>query len=204
MLKDVTAVVLAGGNSVRFGRDKAFESLPGMSNQSLIQVIVDRLSPIMAEALVVTSKRLLPQLELLGLKARLVTDIHQGCGPLGGIHTGLATMQTEYAFAVGCDMPFLNLALIDYMAGLRPQCDVVMPRIGDFREPLHAVYSRACLAVAERRLEEGDISAYGMLDELIVCYVEAEEVDRFDPGRRSFFNINRMTDMQLARELAQE
>jgi len=37
-----------------------------------------------------------------------------------------------------------------------------------------------------------------------VRYVEAEEIDWFDPGHLSFFNINTAADLKTARELARE
>jgi len=36
-----------------------------------------------------------------------------------------------------------------------------------------------------------------------VRYVEAEEIDRFDPKHLSFFNINTKEDLDLAREIAE-
>jgi molybdopterin-guanine dinucleotide biosynthesis protein A len=69
-------------------------------------------------------------------------------------------------------------------------------------EPLHAVYSRACLAPIESLLKQGDLRLRQLFALVEVRYVEAEEIDRFDPQHLSFFNINSEADMERAKKLA--
>ena len=71
-------------------------------------------------------------------------------------------------------------------------------------EPLHAVYSKNCLAPAESLLKQGNLSVYQLFPLVKVRYVEAEEIDRFDPQHLSFFNINTEADLETARKLAGE
>jgi len=98
-------------------------------------------------------------------------------------------------------MPFLNRALLDYMIQISAGFDLVVPRLGNMVEPLHAVYSKDCLAPIEYLLEQGNLKIHELFTLVRVRYVEAEEIDSFDPKNLSFFNINVKADLELAREV---
>jgi molybdopterin-guanine dinucleotide biosynthesis protein A len=131
-----------------------------------------------------------------------VVDLYPGKGSLIGIYTGLVHSANFLNLAVACDMPFLNLDLLRYMVNISPGFDVVIPRIGDQMEPLHAVYSRNCLGPMEKLIKQGNLKVTGFFDSVKVKYIEKEELDRFDPERLSFFNINTEADLERARILA--
>ena len=131
-----------------------------------------------------------------------MVDLYPGKGSLIGIFTGLVHSANFLNLVVACDMPFLNLDLLRYMVDISPGFDVVIPRIGDQMEPLHAVYSRNCLGPMEKQIKQGNLKITGFFDSLKVKYVGKEELDRFDPERLSFFNINTEADLKKARVLA--
>jgi molybdopterin-guanine dinucleotide biosynthesis protein A len=79
--------------------------------------------------------------------------------------------------------------------------DLVVPRVGNKVEPLHAVYSRGCLAPIGCLLEQGNLRVSQLFPRVRVRYVETEEINRFDPRHLSFFNINTEADLETAREL---
>jgi len=95
----------------------------------------------------------------------------------------------------------LNQALLRYMLQISAGFDLVVPRLGDMVEPLHAVYSQACLAPIESLLKQGNLSVIQLFTLVKLRYVEAEEINRFDPKHLSFFNINTEADLEKAREL---
>ena len=97
------------------------------------------------------------------------------------------------------DMPFLNEALLRHMLPLSAGFDLVIPRLGNLVEPLHAVYSKGCLTSMEHLLNQGNLTISELLTLVRVRYVEAEEIDRFDPKHLSFFNINTQADLEKAR-----
>ena len=99
-------------------------------------------------------------------------------------------------------MPFLNQPLLRYMIEVSDGFDFVLPRINNLFEPLHAVYSKNCVAPIEFILQQGRKVIIELFDFVKVRYVEAEEVDRFDPQHLSFFNINTKEDLELARKIA--
>jgi molybdopterin-guanine dinucleotide biosynthesis protein A len=99
-------------------------------------------------------------------------------------------------------MPFLNRSLLDYMIGVSDGFDFVLPKVNSFYEPLHAVYSKNCIAPAEALIRQGRKVIIELFDHIKVRFVEAEEIDRFDPQHLSFFNINTREDLDLARKIA--
>ncbi|MFQ5825963.1 MAG: molybdenum cofactor guanylyltransferase [Dehalococcoidia bacterium] len=193
-----SSIVLAGGRSLRLGRDKTAEILGG---QSIIQRVIERLAPLSQETLVVTAQgqRALELPHAPGV--RLLVDIIPGKGALGGLYTGLLAASSEYSLAVACDMPFLNAHLLKYMLSLSSGFDVVIPRVGGLVEPLHAVYSKNCLAPMEDLFRRNERQIFQFYPQVRVRHVEEEEIDRFDPHRLSLFNINTPADLERARAL---
>jgi molybdopterin-guanine dinucleotide biosynthesis protein A len=198
---NISCIVLAGGKGLRLGRDKAQETV---GNSNLLQRVLFQLGSFNSDITVVTaSGKSLPQ--LIGYpRFRIVTDTYPGKGALGGIYTGLAVSNTWYNLVVACDMPFLNQALLHYMIQISPSFDLVVPRVGDLVEPLHAVYSKGCLAPIEGLLNQGELRVSALFDLVKVRYVEADEIDSFDPKHLSFLNINTKADLAMARQLAKE
>jgi len=195
---DISCIVLTGGKGLRLGQDKALETI---GQKSLLGQVVFRLSLFNSSILVVTaSERSYPQLDGYS-KLRVVGDIYPSKGPLGGIYTGLKVSDSFYNLVVACDMPFLNQALLSYITKVSTDFDLVVPRLGNMIEPLHAVYSKACLVPIERLFKQGSLGVRELFTLVRVRYVEAEEIDRFDPEHLSFFNINTNSDLARARGL---
>jgi len=191
-------VVLAGGKSLRLGRDKVRENL---GDRNLLQRVISKLSFLKSDIIIVTAKKE-PVPDFIDYpKIKTVADIYPGRGSLGGIYTGLATSDSFYNLVVACDMPFLNRALLCYMLQVSPDFDLVVPRLGKRIEPLHAVYSKNCLAPIKDLLEQGELQILKFFHQVRIKYLEAEEINRFDPEHLSFFNINSETDLKRAREL---
>ena len=88
------------------------------------------------------------------------------------------------------------------MIGLSAEFDLVIPRLGNFVEPLHAVYSRRCLESIEVLIQQDNLSMLRLLPLVRTRYIEAEDIRSFDPHRLSFFNVNTKSDLFRARNLA--
>jgi len=196
---NISCIVLAGGKGLRLGRDKILETI---GDRSLLQWVVSYLSSFNSDIIIVTAKEQSFSQFTGYPKLRIVTDTYPGKGPLGGVYTGLVTSESFYNLVIACDMPFLNQDLLRYMIQISASFDLVAPRLGNMIEPLHAVYSKGCLAPIECLFKQGNLSVRELLNLVRVRYVEAEEINRFDPKHLSFFNINTEADLEMARELA--
>ena len=188
---DLSAVVLAGGHSRRLGHDKALLHLDG---EWLLATIVTGLRSLSSDVLVVADG----QQKLGGLRVPVVPDLVPGRGALGGIYSGLVAMKNRYGVFVACDMPFINRGLLCHLMTLARSWDAVIPRIGTNVEPLHAVYAKTCIPAIAKCLAEGQRRTVSFFPRVRVLYVEGAEIERFDPQRLSFFNINTPDDLQQA------
>ena len=199
--RGVTGIILAGGLSRRLGRDKAVEPING---QPLIGRVMDALSRIADELVVVVNTpqrgRELP----LPDSAVVAVDIYPNAGSLGGIFTGLSAASNQWGIVAACDMPFLNLDLLSHLLSFRESHDAVVPVLDHRPEPTHAAYSKVCLSAIETRLEAGDLKIARFFDDVRVKYVSQREVEEIDPGRLSFFNVNTEEDLTRACLLAAE
>ena len=199
--RGVTGIILAGGLSRRLGRDKAVEPIEG---QPLVGRVMDALSGIADELVVVVNTpqrgRELP----LRDSAVVAVDIYPNAGSLGGIFTGLSSASNQWGIVVACDMPFLNLDLLSYLLSFRESHDAVVPVLDGRPEPTHAAYSKVCLSAIEARLEADDLKIARFFDDVRVKYVSQRRVEEIDPSRRSFFNVNTEEDLARARLLAGE
>jgi molybdenum cofactor guanylyltransferase len=162
------------------GRDKAFLPFGG---GTLVEAVASRLREACDDVLVVARDP--APFEALGLRA--VRDALPERRSLVGIYTGLSHAAGP-AFVCGCDMPFLCPALLRHMGGLAASADVVMPRLKDY-EPLHAVYTAACLEPIRAVLAAGGRNA-DILTAVRTRILEEPEVRRFDADLRSFVNVN--------------
>ena len=198
----ITAVILAGGQSRRLGRDKAVEPFAG---EPLLRRVIRRAAAgVNSDAVIVVVADAARAAALpLAPEQRTAIDAFPGRGPLGGIYTGLAAARTDWSLVVACDLPFLSPPLLQHLAGLRDGVDAIAPVIDGRPEPTHALYSRRCRPAIAARIQAGQIKAADLFDDVAVRYVDETEIRRFDPDLRSFFNINRPADLARALELAQ-
>ena len=197
----VSGIVMAGGMSRRLGRNKVVEPLGG---EPLIQRVIDRLSQVVDQITVVVNDAERASELSLPPSVRVATDVYPGKSTLGGMHTGLSTIDTEWGIIVACDMPFLSEPLLSHMANARTGFDIVIPVLDGWPEPTHALYSKKCLAPMEESIRAGRLKITGFFGSIAVKYVPQETVEEIDPGRWSFFNVNTQRNLEFARARAAE
>lgn len=198
---NITGIVLAGGKSLRLGREKALERI---NQQSLIERTIDCLFSVSQAIIVVTSQEQFDTIASARLKGKVVVDLYPDKAALGGIYTGLSNADTLHSLVVGCDMPFLNRALLSHLIYLAPDYDAVIPKIGNMGEPLHAIYSKNCLPSIEQLLHQNKLAISQLFGLVKTKYIDGDEIAKFDPNYLSFFNINTEDDLIKAKALIQE
>jgi molybdopterin-guanine dinucleotide biosynthesis protein A len=195
----VSAVVFAGGRATRLGGvNKALLEVGG---RPIIDRILDALSPLVDERLVLTNDA-----GLTGRPdVRLVYDPEPYAGVLPALASGLRQARGELCLAVACDMPFVSRWLFEEFLAVQREhdADVVIPRAGDYLEPMHAVYRRApVLAAVQDALRRGDRRMISYFASVRVVEVAETDVRRIEPDLRAFFNVNTPEDLAEARRLA--
>lgn len=194
----MSSIILAGGQSRRLGRDKALEQ---MGSQTLICRVIDCVSRLTSETIIVVADQSRGESLPLAEDDRVVLDIYPGCGSLGGIFSGLSAAREDWGLVVACDMPFLNPELLMYLLSLRDGFDAVVPVLAGRPEPTHALYAKTCLPHIEQRLKNHDLKISGFFENVRVKYVLEEDIARIDPEFLSFFNVNTPDDLERAQAL---
>lgn len=188
-IKNVSGVILAGGKSIRYGKNKAMEKINGTP---LIEIVIRVMQPLFEELVLITNTP--DEYSSFGLPMH--EDLIKGLGPLGGIHTALAAIGNDTGFFVACDMTHLNQKLIRYMTEIRDDFDVVIPKISWKIEPLHALYGKGCLPAIRKLIESRTYKIAEFLPEVSVRYVDEDEIRASDPELRCFFNVNRPQELR--------
>jgi molybdopterin-guanine dinucleotide biosynthesis protein A len=194
-MKEVSAIILAGGKNTRIGRNKAFIQLS--TGETILQNAINILRPIFPEIIIVTNRKEAYQ----NFDVSVVEDLIKESGPLGGIFTGLCHSTSKHNFVVACDMPFIQPGVIRLLLKEIGTCDVVIPDVDGDVEPLFAVYSKKCIPAMFEHLQKQNLKMREILSKLQVKKIGAEEIDRLDPEHLSFFNINTEEDLRRAESL---
>jgi molybdopterin-guanine dinucleotide biosynthesis protein A len=178
-MRDVSALILAGGKATRLGGIAKHELV--VAGESIFARQVRVLAPRVAEIIVSGA-------DIAGY--RTVRDALEGIGPLAGIAAGLAAMTTPWLLVVAGDMPHLTGALIDALLALRSDVDAVGVRANGLPEPLLCVLHARVRDVVEPRLAGGRFKASGLLtdEQLRVRWLD-------DPDPAALVNINSPTDL---------
>ncbi len=183
-----TAVLLAGGKSVRMGRDKAGTTIEGVP---LWQRQCATLRAVKPHALWIAGPLGGPY---AGAGVEIVPDDAPGLGPLGGVVTALRRMQSEWLLVLAIDLPAMTSEFLLDLLSACEQGRGIVPAIDGWFEALAAVYPRACLPVGEECLRGQDRSMQRFVREAIDAdLLTAHEVP---PALRALFrNINSPADL---------
>ena len=153
----IGAVVLAGGRSSRFGRDKLAEPIDG---RPLLHHAIGAVRAIADEVVVVAAPDHEPSAPA-GI--RVVRDVVAFEGPLAGLSTGLEVLDTDIdlVLVVAGDMPTLEPAVLSrLLAALGASVDLALLEVSGeptplpmaIRRPAAMDAVRSSLAGGERRL----------------------------------------------------
>ncbi len=191
MYRDISGVILAGGTSRRMGGiTKANIEIGG---KTIISRMLDVITPLFGEIIIVTNS---PE-EFPSLKNHtIVGDKFIKTGPLGGIHAALSATPAKALFVFAGDMPLIEKNIIERMAAryIETDCDILIPRISNYIEPLHSIYNSSILPLVEKYLE-------GTKDFAVREFIKQTRVEFlvFDPAEENlnaFSNINTAEDLK--------
>lgn len=194
MIEDCTAIILAGGDSQRMGRDKANLMLGEQTLLQRVMVTMQQVFPFV----IVSVRQPRPEINLPQVCDEQPNEGMPGAGPLAGLVSGLSRVTTPWAFAVACDMPFVEPAVVELLGKFRSIYQAVVPVVQGHPQPLAAFYASSCLAVMRESLQMRDKSLRGVLHKLDVCYVDQAGLLDADPQLRSFIDLDTPQDVVMA------
>jgi len=175
-------LVLAGGESRRMGRPKAWLEV---GDTYLLRYVARRLGPAFSDVMVSFGE---PEQLEQPVPYRVVFDRKSSAGPLAGIESGLAAAREEVMFVVACDMPYVTFELAQAAVAAARGCDAAIPRVDGRPEPVCGAYRRTALPVIAGALDAGRLRAADVAESLDVTWLEG-----LDPAQ--FQSLNTPADL---------
>jgi molybdopterin-guanine dinucleotide biosynthesis protein A len=185
---NVSAVLLAGGESRRFGRDKATFAWKGTTLWELQLQTLRELEPLE----IIISARTDPAWRPADV--RFVPDAAPSRGPLSGLTAALASMRSSHLLALAIDMPLMTSLYLGSLISLVTVNSGIVPMMNGQPEPLAAIYPRAAENTVAAMLAKGSDLA---LRSLIGHLLRAGRMQpvAVDPNDFIFFhNVNELAD----------
>ena len=132
----------------------------------------------------------------------VIEDIYPGLGPLSGIHAALTHSRKPLCMIVGCDMPFISVEFIEYLAKIAvvADADVTVAESSEYGyETLCAVYNKTALPQVEEAIAQRELKIAALYGRLKVRTLSAEECRPFNSHGVLFSNVNTAEDFTQAR-----
>jgi molybdopterin-guanine dinucleotide biosynthesis protein A len=153
----ISAYILAGGNSSRFGSDKARALLDA---QPLIQRVAESLRE-HANSLTAFARHG-GDYDDLGIQT--IADVYPGDGPLAGLHAALHDATTGWVLLVSCDFIVIKPQWLTLLLNAATDIAPAIAFRHEFWEPLFALYSRSLLPMVESHLSRRQLAMQHLLD----------------------------------------
>ena len=185
---NISAVLLAGGESRRMGRDKASVLFRG---KPLWQIQLDLLRKLDPSEVFVSART---DPDWRPADVQFVSDDPPSRGPLSGIAASIAKLRTTHLLALAIDMPFMSENFLRSSCDdMEPGCGVV-PMIDNRAQPLAAIYPREAKVDFREALAGDDFSLQTLVRRLVAAGKLREIVVK-EQERKLFLNVNQLSDL---------
>jgi len=184
--KNASVIVLSGGTSRRFGRDKSQAKIAG---KSLIALILESI-PSEFKIVIVGQD---PKIE-----SSLYQCVHEepiGGGPLAGFKAGLDASESELVALIATDMPFASGLVLHLINSIRVHDDAVMyVDAKGFKQPLAAVYRSK--SVKRALADMGQLDGKSMRE--LVSHLMVHEIEMSHEIAQALMDIDTAADLEQA------
>jgi len=197
-MKEISAILLAGGKSKRFGsnkRDIVF------SSETLIASAIKKLNQIAEDIIIVLS----PDDNSFNYQEKVVFDQISDKGPLIGIYSGLKNIRNEKSIVIPIDTPFISIEFLQYLVESSNDFDAVIPLWNNCLEPLIGIYSMSIINDLENWIHSGNKMAPHLFLESLnkprINFINESNIRKFGNPEKLFLNINTTEDLNKAQSL---
>lgn len=200
---EVTGALLAGGRSLRMGRDKSLVELAG---KPMISHVIARLRPQVHRIVIIAND---DPARFSGTCLPVVCDTVEGhAGPLAGLHAALEwalseTPEAQLVATVPVDTPFFPTDMVARLLAALRQTEVgsAIAASGGTRHPVAGLWEVALIGEVEIALHAGvrAMTRFAEMQKSAVVDFPATEIGEgtIDP----FFNVNTPADLDQAEAL---
>jgi molybdopterin-guanine dinucleotide biosynthesis protein A len=176
---DITALILCGGEARRLGGvQKALLDLHG---QPLVSWLLLALASHVG-ALVISANEDTEHYASLGYP--VVSDVHPGLGPLGGVQSSLARVSTSWVFVCPGDMPYMDGRVLDRLRASVGSAVAAYPFDGSRAHYLCALVRADSRTTLDAYLASSHRSVHGFLSAIGAVQVNMPDL------RECFVNVN--------------
>jgi len=199
---NILAVVLAGGQSKRFGEDKNQAKL---GNLTLLEHVLAKVTKKFEKILIISNQNL--NLKMLN-SITIIPDCIQGnLGPLVGVLTAMKWIkknnkQYQWIATFPSDTPFFDTSIIEkYKSRINLNESLLyFVRSNQKRHNIFGLWSVKLMDTLENDLINNNFRKVEKWADKIGVKTINVKIDKFDP----FFNINTKTDLKEAEKILKE
>jgi molybdenum cofactor guanylyltransferase len=190
ILHEIVGVLLAGGESKRFGHPKAFARFKG---RSFWEHSYHAMKEVTDQQMIISHPNLVNRFNEVATCLVLKDDEEvKGKGPLAGIYTAMNNEKAEWYVILSCDVPLITKHTIRSLLELRqPNIKAIIPKINGKLHPLIGIYHHSMFSTIEEKLSKYSYKMVSLLDEIDVLYVSEKEIG---VDLKIFSNINSQED----------
>jgi len=176
------------------GYNKAFIEL---GDSFILERILNSAKEIFDEIIIVTNSQ--EDYYRKEKRHKIISDKIRNIGPLGGIYSALSATLGDFIFVLPCDMPFVNKEVIEKQISIfyQTKCDILVPRIDGFIEPLHSIYRTNIAGKLHEFIKRGE--SFSIRSFYQDVHVEYLDLDNSHFNRKVFTNINTREDLKNAK-----
>ena len=186
--RNISVIIIAGGNSERMGTDKRKLQL---GSKSLAAYALD-LAINISDDIIISCNDQLPEFE----NYTVIPDRIPGGGPVSGLISSLPHIQYREALVLSADMPFVTPAIIETLLGKHKPDEITYFVREGRMQPFPAIYPSTHTDRIEHAYANNITSMKGILSVLPSSAVLFHHPSNHDP----LININRKEDLEKARQ----
>ncbi len=184
--QNITGIILAGGKSIRMGRDKGQVMY---QKTHLIEYSIKLLESYCNDIIISTNEP--ARYRKYGF--RIIVDEFKNSGPMGGIHASLKKSVNYLNFILACDMPNITIQVIDVLISHSSKDQITVPTLKGRSEPLCALYPRDTYLQLEHWLAVGRFKMQEFLQNAKTSFVSMDSFN--DDPATIFKNMNSLADL---------
>ncbi|MFL2982900.1 MAG: molybdenum cofactor guanylyltransferase [Candidatus Neomarinimicrobiota bacterium] len=182
----VSAFILIGGDSSRFGYPKWKASIGGMTILERIWKQCEK-----CEHRFIIGKKI-----PTGSTKPFIKDILDIQAPINGLYTALKKSKTNWILLLSCDLPLISEKILLHLWNHNDKSkDIIVPRIKGRLEPTCAFYHKNVINQCFKRIES---NKFGL--NKFILNTKFNPID-MDAQSEQFLNMNTKNDMSLAEKI---
>jgi len=187
--QDLTAVILAGGKSIRFGSPKEFAYI---QVESLLDNALNIAKKISSHVMIIAGNK-----HFVGEKnIPIHQDLYENCGPVCGIYTALYYSDSPYIAVLPCDMPLLDPDIYKLLRTLQVKDYVIVATFQGKIQPLISIWPKAIAKDLKKMIDSKILSLRKILNQLNVQKVDLSKYEATN-NPDIFCNINYKSDLKI-------